>query len=292
MVLESVIIPSSMEKTPKSMLYVGFTYATIGLLLAYWIFGSYSSLSGVFITSMPLVVIIYNVLKLEERKDEEFCIYERYGRPLKRTFLIKQHGYALSMFMFLFIGMVMAYSLWSTILPENMIDRLFGSQIETIRIINPSIPTADFVDPNNPLLNILYNNFKVLMFCILFSFLYGSGAIFILTWNASVLGVAVGSIIRNSLVNYTHLSRSSFLYNYLGSFSISFSFAIHGIPEIAAYFLGSLGGGIISVAVVNHKLGSQEFRSIVIDSIDLILLSAAILLLAGIIEIYITPALI
>lgn len=291
MVLESIVTPSKMEKTPKGMLFVGFTYSTVGLLLAYWIFGSYSSLSSVFITSMPLVVIMYKVLRLEERKDEEFCIYERYGRPLKRTFLIKQHGYALSMFMFLFIGMVMAYSMWSTILPENMIERLFSTQIETIEVINPNIPTADFVDPNNLLTDILYNNFKVLMFCILFSFLYGSGAIFILTWNASVLGVAVGSIIRNSLVNYTHLDRSSFLYNYLGSFSVSFSFAIHGIPEIAAYFLGSLGGGIISIAVVNHRLESPEFRSIIIDSIDLILLSLAILLLAGITEVYITPAL-
>lgn len=292
MVLESIVTPSRMEKTPKGMLYVGFTYATVGLLLAYWIFGSYSSLTAVFITSMPLVVVMYKVLRLEERKDEEFCICERYGRPFKRTFLIKQHGYALSMFMFLFIGMVMAYSLWSTTLPENMIEQLFDTQIKTIEFINPNIPTADFIEPNNLLGEILYNNFKVLTFCILFSFLYGSGAIFILAWNASVLGVAVGSIIRHSLVNYTHLDKSSFLYNYLGSFSTSFSFAIHGIPEIAAYFLGSLGGGIISVAVVNHHIKSKEFRGIIIDSLNLILLSAAILLLAGIIEVYVTPALI
>jgi uncharacterized membrane protein SpoIIM required for sporulation len=291
MVLESLVTPSVMEKTPRGMFYVGFIYATLGLLLAYWIFGSYSSLAGVFITAMPLVVIMYRILKLEERKDIEFSIYERFGRPLKRSFLIKEHGYALSLFIFLFLGMVISYSLWSTVLPEHMIDRLFCSQIETIKAINVKA-MGNVIDPDNALMSILYNNFKVLFFCIIFSFLYGSGAIFILTWNASVIGVAVGSIIRNSLMKYGNLDKASFLYNYLGSFSLSFSFAIHGIPEIAAYFLGAMGGGIISVAVVNHDLRSTEFKSIVIDSIDLILLSVVVLFLAGLIEVYVTPLLI
>lgn len=288
MVLEDIVTPAVMEKTPKKMFYVGFIYASVGLLLSHLVFGSYSSLSSVFITSMPLVVIMYNVLRLEERKDEEFCIYEKCGRPMKRTFLIKEHGYAVSMFMFLFIGMVTAYSLWSTILPEDIIDHLFNSQRETIRAINVDI-IGNAINPEKVLVNILVNNYRVLLFCILFSLLYGSGAIFILAWNASVLGVAIGSIIRNSIINYAHLEKSTFLYNYLGSFSISFSFAIHGIPEIAAYFIGSLGGGIISVAAVNHKVTSPEFRSIIIDSLDLILIAAAMLLIAGVTEVYITP---
>ncbi len=290
MVLESLIAPSKMEKTPGEMFYVGFIYSALGLFLAYWIFGSYSSLAGVFITAMPLVVIMYRVLRLEERKDIEFSIYERYGRALKRSFLIKEHGHAVSLFIFLFLGMVISYSLWSTVLPEDVIDGLFESQIETIEAINVKA-MGSVIDPDNVLMSILHNNFKVLMFCIIFSFLYGSGAIFILTWNASVIGVAIGSIIRNSLIKYGNLDRFSFLYNYFGSFSISFSFAVHGIPEIAAYFIGALGSGIISVAVVNHDFRSEEFKSIVIDSLDLILLSVVILFLAGLIEVYVTPVL-
>ena len=34
-------------------------------------------------------------------------------------------------------------------------------------------------------------------FCLLFSLIYGSGAIFILTWNASVLGTAIGNYIKS-----------------------------------------------------------------------------------------------
>ena len=176
--------------------------------------------------------------------------------------------------------MVISYSLWFTVLPEDVTHTLFSSQTETIRSINPAIGN---VIHKNSLGSILYNNFMVLAFCILFSFLYGSGAIFILTWNASVIGVAVGSIIRNSLANYTSL------FNYFGTFSITFAFMVHGIPEISAYFLGALGGGIISVAVVNHDIRSREFKHIVIDSVDLIILSCLVLLLAGAIEVFVTP---
>lgn len=291
MVLESLVIPSEMEKTPRDMFYVGFLYASLGLFLAHWIFGSYSSLASVFITAMPMVVIMYKVLKLEERKDVEFSIYEKYGRPLKRSFLIKEHGRAVSLFIFMFIGMVISYTLWSTILPEDVINRLFESQIETIKAINVKA-VGNAIDPDNALTSILYNNFKVLMFCILFSFLYGSGAIFILTWNASVIGVAVGNIIRRSIIECSGMSQSMFIYNYLGTFSISFSYAIHGIPEIAAYFIGALGGGIISIAVTNHDIKSDRFKGIIIDSADLIILSCILLFIAGLIEVYVTPNLI
>jgi len=288
MVLESVINLTNIEKTPRAMFWIGFFYSTIGLILSYWIFGSYSSLASVFITAMPLIVIMYNVIKLEERRDLEFSIYERYGRPIKRMFLIGEHYTAVSLFIFLFLGMVISYSLWNTVLPDSVVERLFESQIETIKAINVKA-MGNVVDQENPLLSILYNNFKVLFFCILFSFLYGSGAIFILTWNASVIGVAVGSVIRSSIVKYSGLSPGEFLYNYLSTFSISFGYAVHGIPEITAYFIGALGGGIISVAVTNHDLRSEEFRSVLIDSLGLILLSCILLLIAGLIEVYITP---
>jgi hypothetical protein len=301
MVLEEIITPSTMEKTPKRMFWVGFIYASVGLLLAYWVFGSYSSLASVFITAMPLVVVMYNVLRLEERKDEEFCIYEQCGRPLKRMFLIKEHGYAVSLFMYLFIGMVIAYTLWSIVLPAEILrtqctetprmghcSGLFDSQLDTIGLINPGI-VGNATNMGAGLVSILANNFRVLFFCILFSFLYGSGAIFILTWNASIIGVAVGTIIRNTLNLFPSLDHPGVFEQYLASFSTSVSFAVHGMPEMAAYFIGSLGGGIISIAVVNHKINSPEFKSIVIDSLDLIALSAATILAAGITEVYITP---
>jgi len=281
MVLESLNI-LKLEEHPKKMLILGFIYSTLGLFVSLLIFGKYSSLAGIFITSIPLIIAMNRIFELEEGKDK--LIHEE-------RFLIKEHTKVLSFFIFTFIGMTSAYILWFTVLPSNTINNAFSSQIETIGYVTgKSIDATGYVSNASAQLRpILYNNLKVLIFCIVLSFVYGSGAVFVLTWNASVIGVAAGNTFRTILsksANYTH---SVFIYNYFKTFPIGFGYALHGIPEIAAYFSGALAGGIISVAVVNHDYKTKEFRHIVIDSIDLIILSIALLITAGIIEVYITP---
>jgi len=278
MVLESIIRPSKMEKKPGNMLWVGFFYSSLGLLLASIVLGDYASISAIFITSIPLIVIMYKTIKYEESKDNQIQ---------NERFLIKEHGKALSLFMFLFIGMLISYSLWFVVLPQDQVDQLFEFQLGIIESVNPDA-VGDFTSPESAFSIILLNNLRVLFFCILFSFLYGAGAIFILTLNASVIGVVVGFTIRKSLSLHGSLEGSS-LTGYLSAFPVSFAYMVHGIPEIAAYFLGALGGGIISVAVVNHSIKSKEFRHVLVDSLDLVLVSTLLLVAAALIEVFISP---
>jgi len=278
MVLESIVRPSKMEKKPGNMLWVGFFYSSLGLLLASIVLGNYASISAVFITAIPLIVIMYNTVKYEESKDDQIQ---------NERFLLKEHGKALSLFMFLFIGMLISYSLWFVVLPEGQVERLFEFQLEIINSVNPKA-VGNFNSPESAFAMILLNNFRVLFFCVLFSFLYGAGAIFILTLNASVIGVVVGFTIRRSLSLHGSLEGSA-LIGYLGAFPVSLAYMIHGIPEIAAYFLGALGGGIISVAVVNHNIRSKEFRHVLIDSLDLVVVSVLLLVVAALIEVFVSP---
>ncbi|OYT25664.1 MAG: hypothetical protein B6U97_05070 [Candidatus Altiarchaeales archaeon ex4484_96] len=297
MVLESIVDPLLAEKTPRDMFYVGLMYSSIGLILAYFTFGSHASFASIFLTTMPLVVIMYKTLQLEESKDEKLMHSlqpKKHQKIQNETFLIKEHGKALSLFVALFLGMVVSYTFWYIVLPLEMENTLFDFQINEIKRIKQTTMMGDLIDFNektqNSLFIILENNFRVWCFCIIFSFLYGSGAILILTLNASIVGVAIGSAIRNALIRYAPMGNIDFLYNYFGSFSISFCYLIHGIPEISAYFLGALGGGIISVAVARHGVKiKSEFIDVTIDSIDLVVLSAVILMLAAVIEVYITP---
>lgn len=280
MVLES-LKPSWMERKPAKVFWIGFIYSVIGIALAWLVFGDYASISGVFLTTMPLVVVMYKLLKYEEKKDL---------RIRSERSLIKEHSKALSMFIFLFLGMVISYSLLFTILPQHITEKIFSLQINVIKSINLEA-SGYFTNQGAAFTAILLNNLKVLFFSIFFSFLYGSGAIFILTLNASVIGVAAGSIIRNSISEYAGSSHIVFLYNYFKSFPLSFGYAVHGIPEISAYFVGALAGGIISVAVVNHDFGNEEFRRIVLDSVDLLVISILLLFLAGLLEVYVSPLL-
>ena len=63
----------------------------------------------------------------------------------------------------------------------------------------------------------------------------------------------------------------------------------HGTFEILAYFMGGLAGGIISVAIINHDIRSRHFRRIVTDSFDLIFIAIVLLIVAALIEVFITP---
>jgi len=40
---------------------------------------------------------------------------------------------------------------------------------------------------------------------------------------------------------------------------------LHGIPEILAYLVAGLGGGILSVGIVKEEFGSKELNNVLID---------------------------
>ncbi|MFH1589163.1 MAG: stage II sporulation protein M [archaeon] len=281
MVLESLTTPFKAENRPSRLIFLGFMYCSVAIFLSLWIFRSYSSLIMVFLTVMACVPLLYNTIKMEEEKDLQ---------DMGEKWLLKEHSKALMAFISLFIGITLACVLWYSVLPKDTVLVLFETQFSTLENINPNV--TGLVSGNiNSFVGIFLNNVKVLIFCILFSFLYGSGAIFILTWNASVIGVAIGNFIRTEITYYSSLFGFEKIAQHFNIISFGLlKYVIHGIPEIFAYFVAGLAGGIISVAVIRHDFGTRKFEHILLDSADLILLSLIILLLAGVLEVWVTPA--
>ena len=237
----------------------------------------------VFLTVLACVPLMYNTMRLEEKKEDvnDSAIEE-----------FREHWRALSFFVALFFGFIISFALWYVFLPPHLVESLFSSQSTTINAINAKIhstPTGDtitaFIANGAVFAKIFTNNVKVLFFCVFFSFFYGAGAIFILTWNASVISTAIGNFIRENL-------SSALGWGYFAVISIGFMrYMTHGIFEILAYFMGGLAGGIISVAVIRHELFSKKFRRIVFDSFDLVVLALVTLFVAALVEVYITPLL-
>lgn len=280
MVLESIINPLAAEKKPWEMLILGFVYSTIAIFLSLWIFQEYASLVMVFLTVLACTPIMYNTIKLEEEKDMEI---------IEEKTLLKEHSKALMFFMWLFIGITLSCAFWYIILPGTIHTNLFSIQSETITSINSKI-TGLSINHMAILTKIFLNNIKVLIFCILFAFIFGAGAIFILTWNASVIGVAMGNFFRSHFSDYATASGlvKTAGYFHIGSMSL-LRYAIHGVPEILSYFVGGLAGGIISVAVAKHDFNTSKFENILLDVSDLIILSIIILALAALLEVFVTP---
>ncbi|MBU0758140.1 MAG: stage II sporulation protein M [Nanoarchaeota archaeon] len=283
MVIESLINPFRAEEHPVRMFFVGLLYSTVAVFLSLWIFREESSMVMVFLATMAALPLIYNTIKFEEKKDVS---------SLTEQTLLKEHGKALSFFLWLFIGSTIGFALWYVVLPTESIGYLFESQIDTITDINSHV-TGFSIQSLSIFKTILFNNFKVLIFCILFSFLYGVGSIFILTWNASVIGAAIGNTIRTEIFKLTDAAglTSIAAYSHIISYGV-FRYAIHGIPEILSYFVAGLAGGIISIAAIRHDFGTKSYEKILMDSSILILLSIFLVIFSAFLEVYVTPQII
>lgn len=282
MVLESLMNPSGAEKNPFRMFFYGALYSSAAVLLSLWIFKEHSSLVMIFFTVFACTPLMYNTIKEQEGKDKELDT---------ESSILKEHSKALMFFMMLFFGITVSLTFWYVLLPYDTSSLLFSIQKKTITEINGGV-TAFAASGFDIFSRIFLNNVKVLVFCVLFAFIYGMGAIFILVWNASVIAAAMGEFFRARLSEIA--GTLGFLgashYFTAGLMSVM-RYAPHGILEIISYFIAGLAGGIISVAVINHDLGTKNFEKIVFDAANLIMISFIILLAAAIVETWVTPLL-
>ena len=231
---------------------------------------------------MAALPIFYNTMKFEESKDMLMD---------NEAAILREHNKAISFFMYMFVGITIACAVWYTLLPTSTINNLFEQQTKTIQTINNKV-SGNVIYNLDIFWKIFFNNFKVLAFSILFSFVYGAGAIFILAWNATVIGAAIGNFIRTNISNYTASLRLLEAGNYFHVVSLGLlKYAIHGIPEIAAYFYGGLAGGILSVALIKKHFKSDKFSKIMRDFSELFLIAAGFLIAAAFLEVYVTPVL-
>ena len=222
---------------------------------------------------------MYFIIKQEEKEDEE--VEGFFG-------IWKAHSDAIAAFMWLFLGFIIAFSLWYIILQNS---DLLNAQIETYCSINSpgsitncvaeysftsKTTSASTLSNGSRFLSILGNNFGVMVFTLIFSLIFGAGAIFILAWNASVISAAIGIFTR-----YDISKIPIGLLRYM----------VHGFPEVAAYFITALAGGIFGVGVIRHGVINKKFSKVLINVIFLIFIAMIILVLAALIEVYFTPLL-
>jgi len=288
MVLESLITPQKAEKRPVVMILYGIIYAIVASILALTVFKGQSSFTYVFFTSLAAVPLLWRLMRFEEKKD--FEIEDEIS-------LLKEHAKAIKVMMYLFIGIVIASAALFALLPTHWSNSLFKSQNDTLNSINPHQTVGRVVDMDFKIQlmsfnKIFFNNLKVLTFCMLFSFVFGAGAIFVLSWNASVIGAAIGNFISREIAALTTQNTFQSILSSTGIVFFGFvKYIVHGVPEIAAYIIAALAAGIVSWAAVKHDLKSKRFERIVLDASDLVLLSLVVLFVAGILEVWVTPIL-
>ena len=281
MVLESLLSPINAEnKSYKALLY-GFLLSIICAFFALLVFRERASMILIFLVTLGATPFMYSLIKYEEKKDLD-------GQD--ESALLKEHSKALSVFGYLFLGTLLAFILLYIVLPPALSTTLFDSQFESLTVIRGAVTEPASPDSWSDFSDIFLNNVKVLMFTIIFSFIFGAGAIFILTWNSSVIAVAIGNYIREQLATVTSVAGFGNISNYFSIIGLGLlRYVIHGIPEILGYFFAALAGGIISVAIIRHDYRSVKFEHILLDSANLLAISLGLIFVAAVFEVWITP---
>lgn len=285
--LESMVNPKKVEKGPWKMFFVGMIYASLSLLMVKGFFSGdpvLSQYSGMIVVTFCVIFslpFMYFIIKKEEKEDEEvFGFWSTW----------KVHKDAIFSLMFLFMGFLVAFSFWYIVLGNST---LFNAQIETYcRINSPGniqecIGKYDFSRESSSVstgavtkgvrfLAIIENNVYVLIFTLLLSLIFGAGAIFVLAWNASVISATIAIFTQHSVKDIP-LGIARYM--------------IHGFPEITAYFIAALAGGIFGVGILRNGIQGKRTIHILENTIALLFIALIILIIAAVIEVYFTPLL-
>jgi uncharacterized membrane protein SpoIIM required for sporulation len=262
MVLETLMSVRDVVKNPWHMLVFGFVITLVCMGISYLVFPQNAGLLMVFLITIISAPFMMNLMKYGEYREEKnvskINLLERLN-PISAFFRQQEVFFVYSAF---FGGIVIALAIAYAMLPVDFVERAFNDQINQISRINSLM---GMVVGSEVFGQILFNNMIVVLVSFVFALLFGIGAIFILAWNASVLGAAIGIISKS-----------------YGLPSAMIAFLPYGIFEIGAYFIAAIAGGIISVLVSKRK--TIGWSKIVEDMLILMVFAFALVFIGAYIE--------
>ena len=261
MVLEHIFPEDWLEKKGRYAFLLGVIYSLVGVFISSILFPGDPALVAVAFTSLLLLPELYKIFSIEERR-------ESMEQRVSLRALWRDDAEVVRIYIFLFLGILLVYSICTILLPSFQTNNLFREQLE-IRFgqgfAGNAFSTGLFFD-------LLSNNFLVMIACFIMALLTGDGAIFLITWNASVWGTIFGITAKNAA---TFSGKSPFI--------VLIVFP-HMIIEALSYFLAAISGSVISKDVILEKFASERFFEVFTFNLYLLLFALLTLLLGAAVE--------
>jgi len=250
MVLESLIGEKNIRKHPIFVFFLAILITIGAIYFAGVLFPAHASILSVAFVTIGLVPLVFNVLADEEA--EEMVAHRKFGNFFARHFNV------IMLYVWIFVGIIVAFALAYAFVPMDLKPIIFDEQIKAFCGISgecngntpfsiagraSAMATGACLSATSSLsscaLFIFQNNAGVLIFTVILSLLYGVGAIFIIAWNASILGVFFGE----TFLSGAHLKWAGMFQSMLVG---------HGPPELLGYVFGALAGAILSAMVAKR----------------------------------------
>lgn len=270
MVLEHIFPEDWLEHKGRYAFILGVIYSIIAVVIASRIFPGDPALPAVAFTAILLLPELYKIFSIEERQ-------ESMEQQVSARALWRDDVDVVRIYFFLFIGILLVYAVGAMILPEFQANTLFREQLE-IRFGQGFAGSATGgIFRSGLFMDLLSNNFMVLMACFVLALLTGDGAILLITWNASVWGTIFGITAKNAAL---FSGQTPFL---LFGAIMAIVFC-HMIIEGISYFLAAISGSVISKDVILEKFASERFMEVFKFNVYLFVFALAFLLLGAVVE--------
>jgi hypothetical protein len=272
MVVEEIFKTKWVEKRPLYSFLIGVFFTSVSFLTSLFLFRITPNFIGISTILFTVALVIPTINKLFDKE-------EKLEAKEKLKFFVR-HEHLFDFFIYFFIGVFMVLFTISLINPAIIFSeqQLYNlkTEITTDGRQLPLPPVAN--SDNGEIIRIFKNNLFVLLVSFGLSLFYGAGALFLITLNASIFASALAKVIKSSLPGLGLLSLPLFTLCNLGIF------LFHGIPEVVGYILAAIAGGVLSHAFVREKIRGKRFKSVLTDSVVLLLVGIALLAFAAFVE--------
>ncbi len=276
MVLEKLAGFDDLRQHWRRIFVFGFFVNTVSLVAASVIFEPAAGLVALFLVSAAAFPLINKMFESEEMLDVSG------GEGF-----VQRHAEILKIYSAFFFGVLLSTSVAYFAMDAAHANSVFNFQLSALKNSAVSDRATGAAFSTNTFNAILANNIKVATMSFLLSIIFGAAAVFVITWNASVIAVFIGILTKAAAAPFFNFGIAAaplaFVYGFI---TASGSIALHGIPEIMSYFVAALAGGIISVGLEREKINSPRFGKVAKDGITLFALAIFLIFVAASMEAY------
>jgi MFS family permease len=273
LVLEHIFPEDWLERRGIYAFVLGVVYSVIGVLIASILFPGDPALVAVAFTSLLLLPELYKIFSIEERK-------ESMEKHINLRSLWRDDIELIRIYTFLFLGILLVYAVGTMLLPTFETNTLFREQLEIRFGQGFAGQAAGGFFSSGLFYELLSNNFLVLIACFILALLTGDGAIFLITWNASVWGTIFGITAKGAAA---FSGQNPF---YLFGIVMLVVFP-HMMIEAMSYFLAAISGSVISKDVILEEFASHRFMEVFGFNLYLLLFALGFLLLGAFVETFV-----
>ncbi len=245
----------------KYVVVLSILLTALAIVIAQYIFPfkvggrNYGGFIAVMISALALSYPLMHYIRSRDRKE--------FQRRWRESTLLARHISEINVFLSCFTASVVVFSVSTFLLPEGFF-AIQNSAIESVRGFTGSLVSPGFF------LQILKNNLGLFFATFILTFFVAGGMVFVVLWNASVLGVLVGRLAGSLFEIPVRL----------------FPFVAHGLLEVAGYVSAGLSGYLLAYGFEEfiYGEGGEVFKTPVRDALILLGVGLCIIVVAAFVE--------